>query len=166
MSKKFLKVGDQVEKIGHGVPSKVDGFGIARVETIDLFRPGQKEGAKRVKEVSWDVLEKNPDSVIVDLDNGHWARGSQLKRVENEYDWITDEMFDQKLREMVDEDNTASGLMLSVPGVYELVKENYTNDVLAALEEEREIEKVDDEELLEDPGMKKQIAKIENIVKK
>ena len=51
------------------------------------------------------------------------------------YDWVTDEMFDEKLREVAQDFD-----LLTVPGVYELVKEEFNNEVLKALEQDRENE--------------------------
>ena len=51
------------------------------------------------------------------------------------YDWITDDMFDSKLIEILDE-HPASHL-LKVPGIVEIVSEHFNNDVLDALEEGR-----------------------------
>ena len=52
------------------------------------------------------------------------------------YDWVTDEMFDEALRAMVAE--MSSWSVLDIPGVYELVREELNNDVLALLDEQRE----------------------------
>jgi len=49
-----------------------------------------------------------------------------------DYSWVTDEAFDAKLREIVEE----SGW--DVPGVYPLLREYYNNAVLTELEKERE----------------------------
>ncbi len=51
------------------------------------------------------------------------------------YDWVTDEMFDAALMEIL------AGIPLTslvrVDGVYELLKEEYNNEVLTKLENER-----------------------------
>lgn len=65
-----LKVGDKVMWRG--------GFGteipkVATVKSIELCEPGEKYG-EDVSEASWS--ERN--RLVVDLDNGHWAYGSQL----------------------------------------------------------------------------------------
>ena len=52
------------------------------------------------------------------------------------YAWVTSEMYDAKLAEVLDEVG-GSGL-LAVPGVYEVVSEHFNNDVLEALERERD----------------------------
>ena len=56
------------------------------------------------------------------------------------YDWVTDEMFDNKLEDILAR-HTGDGL-LYIPGVYELVKEEFNNEVLQELEREREPEPV------------------------
>lgn len=68
-----LKVGDEVMWRG--------GFGsespkLAKVEGIEICKSGSKYG-KPVDKVSW----KRKDEITVDLDNGHWARGSQLSPI-------------------------------------------------------------------------------------
>lgn len=50
------------------------------------------------------------------------------------YDWVTHEMFDEKLAELVRQESD----ILSIPGVYEILSEHFNNDVLEALEQERE----------------------------
>lgn len=52
------------------------------------------------------------------------------------YDWVTREAFDAKLAEFVDKMSTAE--LLSIPGMYEILCEELNNDVLTALEDERE----------------------------
>ena len=53
----------------------------------------------------------------------------------SDYDWVTDEMFDTALMEIL------AGIPLTslvrVEGVYELLKEEYNNEVLTKLESER-----------------------------
>lgn len=44
-------------------------------------------------------------------------------------------MFDEKLAELVHED---TDFILSIPGVHEILSEHFNNDVLEALEQERE----------------------------
>jgi len=51
------------------------------------------------------------------------------------YDWVTDEMFDNKLEEILAR-HTGDAL-LYIPGLYELVREEFNNDVLRELESER-----------------------------
>jgi hypothetical protein len=57
------------------------------------------------------------------------------------YDWITDDMFDTKLREIAEDMD-----LLSIPGVYELVREHLNNDVIEELENEREDEEEEADE--------------------
>jgi hypothetical protein len=49
---------------------------------------------------------------------------------------ITQEAFDAKLAEIMDESPASS--LLSIPGVYEAVSEYFNNDVLAELEEDHD----------------------------
>ena len=58
-----------------------------------------------------------------------------------DWSWVTDSMFDAKLSEVADE----SGWQ-HVEGVYELLREHYNNDVLSALENERDEPEEEDEE--------------------
>lgn len=52
------------------------------------------------------------------------------------YDWITDEMFNDKLAELLG--NMSAAELLAVPGAYEVFSEELNNDVLSALEAERD----------------------------
>ena len=56
----------------------------------------------------------------------------------DKYSWITNEMFDEALYYLIEGLDAKS--MLAIPGVYELVREQFNNDVLAKLEEWREEE--------------------------
>ena len=55
-----------------------------------------------------------------------------------DYSWVTQEMFDKTLQEIV-ECNTAQIMM--IPDVYALLADHYNNEVLELLEEEREDER-------------------------
>jgi hypothetical protein len=50
------------------------------------------------------------------------------------YDWITQEMFDKKLEELLDKET--GNTLLSIPGVAEILIEHFNNDVLEALTNE------------------------------
>ena len=52
----------------------------------------------------------------------------------NDYSWITDEMFYDKLEDKVYEN---SRTLLDIPGIYEIVSEYFNNEILEELEEER-----------------------------
>ena len=52
------------------------------------------------------------------------------------YAWVTTEMFDRKLAELVGE--MSGEEIVAVPGAYEVLSEHLNNDVLDALEKERE----------------------------
>jgi hypothetical protein len=70
---KVLKIGDEVIwKGGFGM----DKPKVAKVEGIELTRGGKY--GDPVDEIEWsEVYDRN---VCVDLDNGHWAYGSQIKQ--------------------------------------------------------------------------------------
>jgi len=73
MANGILKVGDKVMWRGD--------FGLATpkqaiVESIELCKAGEKYGMS-VTQVDW--LKK--DRIVVDLNNGHWARGSQISPI-------------------------------------------------------------------------------------
>ncbi len=73
-SENLLKVGDTVNWSG--------GFGNepykpAKVESIEVCHNGSKNGIP-VDSIAWDRVNEN---IIVDLDNGHWARGTQIKKL-------------------------------------------------------------------------------------
>ena len=73
MANGILKIGDKVMWRG--------GFGSdapkeAVVESIELCKAGEKYGMS-VTQVDW--LKK--DRIVVDLNNGHWARGSQISPI-------------------------------------------------------------------------------------
>ena len=54
----------------------------------------------------------------------------------SKYAWVTSEMFDAKLAELLSEMSGAE--ILQIPGVYEVVSEELNNDALEALEKERQ----------------------------
>jgi len=60
----------------------------------------------------------------------------------DDYSWVTQEMFDGKLIDIVnDELNTAISPfnnLVSIPGIYEILSEHYNNAVLTELESDRE----------------------------
>ena len=71
----LLRVGDSVlwsGAWGYNEPQ------VAHVTGIELVEPGQKEGGVPVEAVPWSAVERE---VVVDLDNGHWAYGTQLDPV-------------------------------------------------------------------------------------
>lgn len=73
MTEQNLCIGDKVMWCG--------GFGRhapqeAVVKHIEITNPGEKYG-QEVDCVRWSVVKA--DCVVVDLDNGHWAYGSQLE---------------------------------------------------------------------------------------
>jgi hypothetical protein len=69
----ILKIGDKVMwrgGFGNDAPKE------AVVESIELCKAGEKYG-NSVDEVSWDKKNR----IVVDLNNGHWARGSQISPI-------------------------------------------------------------------------------------
>jgi len=51
-----------------------DPVALARIERIELVKPGQRDGGDSVMRAEW-----TPDrTLIVDLTNGHWAYGHQI----------------------------------------------------------------------------------------
>lgn len=53
-----------------------------------------------------------------------------------DYSWVTTEMFDRKLREIVGRMTTDE--LLAVPGIYDELREDLNNQILDELKEERE----------------------------
>jgi len=74
--KKTLNIGDTVSWRGAWgtEPAKK-----AKVTDMQLVPAGEKYG-KDVKSAKWTTVEA--DKIVVNLDNGHWAYGYQLKQVE------------------------------------------------------------------------------------
>lgn len=58
------------------------------------------------------------------------------------YSWVTNEMFDKKLKEIINFDlkntNDPASVILSISGIYEILSEEYNNAVLEALNNERQ----------------------------
>lgn len=50
------------------------------------------------------------------------------EKAEPDYSWITDNMFDNELTRIIQ--GSSAGYILSIPGVYEAVREELNNDVL------------------------------------
>lgn len=57
-----------------------------------------------------------------------------MKTKPTDYSWVTTELFDSKLQELIN--GLGLPYILSIPGVEALVREDLNNDVLAALVEE------------------------------
>lgn len=72
-----LKIGDKVMwRGGWGTePAKE-----AIIEEIDLCPVGCKHG-KSVNSVAWETIKNEKRTVVVTLDNGHWAYGNQLTEI-------------------------------------------------------------------------------------
>ena len=70
----ILTVGDTVLWIGSFGKDKPKE---AKITAIEICKSGNKRG-KSVTSVLWTTVNEN---VIVDLDNGHWAYGSQINRL-------------------------------------------------------------------------------------
>lgn len=54
----------------------------------------------------------------------------------DDYYWVTDDMYDEKLREIIDRE--PAGKLLRYAGVYESLSEILNDEILAELESERE----------------------------
>jgi len=52
-----------------------------------------------------------------------------------DYSWVTQEMFDEKLQELVE---CHAWQILMIPDIYTLLVEYYNNEILELLEEEKE----------------------------
>ena len=50
----------------------------------------------------------------------------------NDYSWVTNEMFQDTLADVIQYEN-----ILAIPGIYEILAEEYNNEVLEQLEKER-----------------------------
>ena len=57
-----------------------------------------------------------------------------VSREPTDYGWVTTEMFDRKLREIVVREGAN---LVTVPGVYECVLEHFNNQILEEIEEDR-----------------------------
>ena len=77
MAKELLKVGDKVMWLGSwGKDTAKE----AIVEDIELCKNGQKYGSP-VTTVAWEGVLNRTVNITVNLDNGHWAYGYQLKPI-------------------------------------------------------------------------------------
>ena len=74
MTSTLLRVGDRVLWSGAW---GLDAPRPARVTGIELVEPEQVKGGVPVDAVPWSAAVER--DVIVDLDNGHWAYGHQLR---------------------------------------------------------------------------------------
>ena len=52
------------------------------------------------------------------------------------FDWITDEMFNKELDDVVN--NLSTSELLAIPGIYEILREELNNEVLANICEQTE----------------------------
>ena len=66
---------------------------------------------------------------------GNWETCDYGKEKETTYAWITNEMFDVKLQELIRKQSPAQ--LLAVEGLYELLTEHFNNQVLEELEKEK-----------------------------
>ena len=75
MNAEFLKVGDTVNWRGSfgSAPAQP-----AKVTGIEWCAVGRKEG-RPISSIQWDKVDSR--RVVVDLDNGHWAYGTQLSEI-------------------------------------------------------------------------------------
>ncbi len=75
----MLKIGDTVRWSGCWGTDKPQN---AIVQEIDVDCNGCKEG-RSVTEVFWSKVTRH--NVVVGLDNGNWAYGNQIKRLQGEW---------------------------------------------------------------------------------
>jgi hypothetical protein len=67
-----------------------DGFGSdpprkARVKQIEILHTGNPDDGEIVKEILWTDLTRSPRAALVILDNGKWAYGDQVDRINTDY---------------------------------------------------------------------------------
>ena len=55
---------------------------------------------------------------------------------QNDYSWVTDEMFENKLEDLVGKMSTVD--LMAIPGINEILREELNNEVLDELEQERQ----------------------------
>jgi hypothetical protein len=59
----------------------------------------------------------------------------------NDLSWVTQEMFDNKLIDLINADlhkhNDPASFLFRIPGIYEILSEDYNNSVLEELEADR-----------------------------
>jgi hypothetical protein len=48
------------------------------------------------------------------------------------YDWVTNEMFDEELEKVIEE--ASASTLIAIPGLYEVVREEFNNEILERLE--------------------------------
>lgn len=78
----FLMVGDEVmhrDGFGSDPPRK------ARVKQIEILFAGNPDDGEIVGQLEWTELKKSPNAALVILDNGKWAYGDQIDRLETDY---------------------------------------------------------------------------------
>ena len=72
--KDYLKVGDTVRWRGcFGGDAPKD----AKVESIEVCKSGNKNG-RQVDKIEWSKV--NSRTIVIDLDNSHWAYGTQITK--------------------------------------------------------------------------------------
>jgi len=62
--------------------------------------------------------------------------------VSQDYSWVTNEMFDAKLMELLE--RMSPGELMSISGIYEALVEELNNQILDELRDEREEEEGDE----------------------
>lgn len=53
-----------------------------------------------------------------------------------DFSWVTQEMFDEELEKIVEE-KAREGTLMATPGLYEVVSEEFNNEVLERIQEKR-----------------------------
>lgn len=59
-----------------------------------------------------------------------------FKKGPNDFGWVTTEMFDEELKEVLAGQTALE--ILDIPGIYEILSEHYNNEVLTNLQRHRE----------------------------
>lgn len=71
-----------------------------------------------------------------------------FKKGPEDFGWVTTEMFDEELREILEGEHAPD--LLSIPGIYEILAEHFNNEILTNLQRHREDEEYDLEEEADD----------------
>lgn len=69
--------------------------------------------------------------------SGWKARKTMSTMESKDYEWVTREMFEEELEKLIGE---RSDILLSIPGIYEVLSEHFNNEILERLEEKRKDE--------------------------
>ena len=96
-----------------------------------------------------DLVRRRRPRLLTGWGKGYIKEESMAKE-KTDYEWVTSELFDRKLAEIVGE--MTGWEVIQIPEVYVAVSEHLNNQVLEELEQEREQEKLLDENTTADRG--------------